>query len=257
MIEKIKKKINRHHLNIQSIQAESSNYNLSIKRNIESTYIKILLNYLQTISICSDLRLNWSSVLMKVFTFQNSLAGFFLKTISIDCLLKSKKSFLTFICIKNEIVNQVDTPYVFVQTIIMAIFPFLFVLFFSLFYITKRIIKREKFHLQNFLLYSLTIVCVGIYSLNSNILNSLFELIDCQTFNDNLFLRIHLTVDCRSENYKNWVYYLFLPCFIFYTFFIPLAAIIYLYFIRTKMFNEKYQIMEFLINGFSVSKFYW
>ena len=139
----------------------------------------------------------------------------------------------------------------------MVIFPFFFVLFFSLIYIAKRIIKKEIFHLSNFLLYSLTIVCVGIYSLNSNILNSLFQLIDCQNFDNNLFLRVHLTIDCKSEDYKRWINFFFLPFFLFYTFFIPSSAMIYLYSIRTKIFNGHYQIVEFLINGFSVSKFYW
>lgn len=139
----------------------------------------------------------------------------------------------------------------------MVIFPFFFLFVFFLFSITKSIIKQEKFLLSNFLLYSLTIVCVGIYSLNSNILNSLFELIDCQNFNNNFFLRVHLTINCHSENYKRWINFFFLPFFIFYTFCIPLSAMIYLYFLREKIFKEHYHVMEFLINGFSVSKFYW
>jgi hypothetical protein len=87
----------RQQLKINYIHYDTTNpkkFNLIFKRNIESTYTKILLNYLQNISICSNIRLNWGGVLFKVLALQTSLAGFVFKIISIDCFLKSKINFL-------------------------------------------------------------------------------------------------------------------------------------------------------------------
>lgn len=58
------------------------------KHSIQSCNIKILLNYIQTISVVNNLNLNWSNVLTKIFSIQNNIAGFIFKLINLDCFLK-------------------------------------------------------------------------------------------------------------------------------------------------------------------------
>jgi hypothetical protein len=136
-------------------------------------------------------------------------------------------------------------------------FPILFVFLFSIYYLIKGMIKKQKFDSYKFLINAGTFAFVSIYSLHSYILNSLFELIDCQIIDGDSYMRIHLTVNCKSEDYKLWINLLFLPTFVFYAFLMPITAIIYLYFVRLKILSGKYQNLGFLTNGYIITKFYW
>jgi hypothetical protein len=55
-------------------------------KKIKSIHVKILMNFLQMLSIITLLNLNWSPTMSDVLVAQNSMSGWFLKFISFDCL---------------------------------------------------------------------------------------------------------------------------------------------------------------------------
>ena len=62
-----------------------------IKKSIESAYMKIMINYIQIVTICNSLKINWDSLLTKFYSVQNSVGGNIFKIVSLNCLLKGKQ----------------------------------------------------------------------------------------------------------------------------------------------------------------------
>lgn len=62
-----------------------------IKKSIESAYMKIMINYIQIVTICNSLKINWDSLLTKFYSVQNSVGGNIFKIVSLNCLLKGRK----------------------------------------------------------------------------------------------------------------------------------------------------------------------
>lgn len=54
--------------------------------SIKSIHIKIMMNFLQLLSIIALLNLNWSPTMNNILVAQSSMSGWFLKFISFDCL---------------------------------------------------------------------------------------------------------------------------------------------------------------------------
>jgi len=57
---------------------------------LSSAYLKIFLNYLQLITLISNLELNWTGFLTQIFDCGKVMTGSFLQIISFDCLFKGK-----------------------------------------------------------------------------------------------------------------------------------------------------------------------
>lgn len=125
-----------------------------------------------------------------------------------------------------------------------------------MFYILKRIWSRRPIE---FLSRKLTIsLTLSVFTLHSNIVNSLLELSDCELIYEETYLRSYLIENCESERYKNWFYYFVLPNFMIYGFFIPLFAFIFLLKNRSLVLDK--DIIEkigFLVNGYKTKKYYW
>lgn len=103
------------------------------------------------------------------------------------------------------------------------------------------------------------VLIISIYSLHSNILNSLFELLDCQTFDKKNYLRVYLTINCEEEAYNFWMLLLIIPGLIFYAVFVPFFCLAFFYKIKKNIFpkEEKIRTMGFLIGGYQKNKYYW
>ena len=64
---------------------------------ITAAYIKIFLNYSQTISIMGSLHLNWNKELSYIFELQNTASGSFQNAISVECIFNGLKNLRYFI----------------------------------------------------------------------------------------------------------------------------------------------------------------
>lgn len=50
-----------------------------------------MINYIQIVTICNSLKINWDSLLTKFYSVQNSVGGNIFKIVSLNCLLKGKQ----------------------------------------------------------------------------------------------------------------------------------------------------------------------
>ena len=61
---------------------------LIIKKSIEGASLKILINYLQIISIIQNLKLDWNENIIQFNMAINSASGNFSRIISFDCIFQ-------------------------------------------------------------------------------------------------------------------------------------------------------------------------
>lgn len=129
---------------------------------------------------------------------------------------------------------------------------------FFLYILVKSLFIERKVNFSNIFNDSSILLYISIYSLHSNILNSLLELMDCTELEDKLYLRVYLTVNCEDESYKAWIKFLLVPGFLFYAIFIPLVCIFYFYKIRNQIYAKmEFKKTGFLIDGYHTNKYYW
>jgi len=66
---------------------------VSITNRLSSSYLKLLMNYVQTITIIQYLNLDWSSTNLKIFSISQTLSGSFFEIVSLDCLVQCITSY--------------------------------------------------------------------------------------------------------------------------------------------------------------------
>ena len=65
--------------------------NIIVKKSIEGAQIRILLNYLSTLSIIYNLKINWSDQMIQLITVVDCLSGYVSRIISFECVARRKK----------------------------------------------------------------------------------------------------------------------------------------------------------------------
>jgi hypothetical protein len=63
------------------------------KKMISGAYIKVLVNYSQTIAIINTLQLDWDQKLSDLFNLHKTVSGGVQQVIAIECLIKGFKFF--------------------------------------------------------------------------------------------------------------------------------------------------------------------
>ena len=71
--------------------------NLTMKRKLNSAYMKVLMNYFQTMNIINILELKWHSAISKFQSASQTLSGGFFKVISLECIFKGFISYFFFL----------------------------------------------------------------------------------------------------------------------------------------------------------------
>jgi len=75
-------------MNFSSSISRSSNKEATLKKMIKGAYLKILLNYSQTITILTSLHLNWNYILLDFFNIHKVISGDVDQVINFECLVK-------------------------------------------------------------------------------------------------------------------------------------------------------------------------
>ena len=70
-----------------------------VRKSIQAAYLKIMINYLQLISIIENLKLNWNSNILQFFKISSSVSGSLAKTIRLDCVFRGFSIFFLYIYI--------------------------------------------------------------------------------------------------------------------------------------------------------------
>ena len=69
-----------------------SDQNVIIKKSIEGAQIRILMNYLQTLSIIHNLKIDWSAQMIQLITIVDSISGYVSRIVSFECIARRKKN---------------------------------------------------------------------------------------------------------------------------------------------------------------------
>ena len=233
--------------------------NLTMKRKLNSAYMKVLMNYFQTMNIINILELKWHSAISKFQSASQTLSGGFFKVISLECIFKSFISYFFFL-LKFTFKGEFSLPKIYLEAIVTIFFPFILVLpsfYYLAIFCKKKVSKNDKNIAKNKVILTL---CVALYSFQPTILSILVQMSMCESFNFGSYLKVYLLESCDSTLYLSFYYDLVLPLLIIFSIFLPgfLAIYISIKKYRGQLFHkEVMQKIGFIITGYKKQNFYW
>ncbi|CAG9309860.1 unnamed protein product [Blepharisma stoltei] len=75
-----------------AIMVKSTRDSAFVPKSLTSVYIKIFMNYLQLVMLVTTINLNWPSLVLQVFSTQNSAGSVSDQVFSFDCFLQTSES---------------------------------------------------------------------------------------------------------------------------------------------------------------------
>ena len=149
-----------------------------------SIYLKIMLNYIQSISIIQSLELKWPYYVKSYMNVYSNAGSVSTQVISLDCMV-------------NDYNIHVETIYA--ETVFSIILPFLcFLISFIALCIVHVITKKSQ------KIRFIVIVIVGSIFLQPMIIKILFKNLVCKQINETSFLISNLKIQCDSDSHINW-----------------------------------------------------
>ena len=149
-----------------------------------SIYLKIMLNYIQSISIIQSLELKWPYYVKSYMNVYSNAGSVSTQVISLDCMV-------------NDYNINVETIYA--ETVFSIILPF-FCFFISFVALSTVYLIRKKSQKIRFIV----IVIVGSIFLQPTILKILFKNLVCKKINEISYLSANLKIKCDSDSHVNW-----------------------------------------------------
>lgn len=150
-----------------------------------SIYMKILLNYIQMISIVRSFNLQWPSYVENYLEIFTNMGGVSTQVISPDCLLQDYK---------------INVENIYIQTSLILILPFAIFLF-SYIILTICSFLRKK-NGGNRLIVIIIVVSIFV---QPAVIKSLFNNLKCKTIENQQYLYANVMINCNSEGYLRWV----------------------------------------------------
>ena len=161
-----------------------------IKKKTLSIYLKILLNYLQMLSIMQSFELKWPFYVRNYLNFFSSVGGgISAQAISVDCLLED---------------YDLDIVSLYAQTVVISILPF-FVYFVTILILGFMYFRTRRSQTVRFVVI---VIVVSIF-LQPSILKMLFDNLQCKTIEERSFLIQNMGVSCDENSYTSWVFFFF------------------------------------------------
>lgn len=221
---------------------------------LSSAYMKILLSYLQIISLIGNLKLNWTKSLAEFFNINQVVTGSFLQVISFDCLFKG---FFNIYSLLIKILDGISIEPIYLIPLIGCLMPWLLLALIIFVWIIIGLI----YHNNIMLIFDkfVSIMVITIFSMQPAIINYLLNIISCREVDRNkYFISTYLSEECNTEKHYSWIYKLFIPGFIFYGCFLPVLAFVYMRINKFEL-HERHHVKKigFLSSGYKKKKFYW
>lgn len=157
---------------------------ISGKKGI-AIYLRILMNYFQSIRLVNNIGLKWPYYVRNFLDFYSSAGNISRKTVSIDCLLNN---------------YNLNIKSIYVQTSFSIIFPFLSYLIALLILLLK--LRSRK--IQSLFTEFIVIVIVSSIFLQPNIIESIFESIVCKKLDQTDYLLSDMSIYCNEKNHQQW-----------------------------------------------------
>lgn len=157
-------------------------------KDLISIRMKILLNYLQMISIVNSFKFKWPYETRMFFNYLSILGnGIANQSISFDCLVDDYK---------------IRYPSFYVKTFYISLIPFAIILLFGFALIGFYLLTKKPQKIR----FIITIIVIGVFT-QSPIIKVLFENLPCKTIENENYLIENMEILCSSESYLKWVYF--------------------------------------------------
>lgn len=207
-------------------------------KSIFSIYIKIMLNYLQLISLTSQLRLQWPDIVDVFLSSQGTPGEVSIQFLSIECLMKSE-----------------DMNFYYVKMIVMTLLPLGCFVVVALFWGCIALIKRKTSYLRNQLVSTSIILFFMLYPSLSSYLFSVFS---CKEIYGEEFLMANLDIKCGDADHTFYVLVVALPGIIIWSIGTPWCIFIYLRKVRKQLHMTRFKLkLGFLYNGYRETIYFW
>ena len=155
-----------------------------------SIYMKILLNYIQMISIIQSFNLQWPSYVESYLEIFTKMGGVSTQVISPDCLLQD---------------YNIDVENIYIQTALILLLPFgIFLIAYII--LTLSYLMRKKNRGFRFIVI---IIVVSIF-VQPAVIKSLFNNLKCKKIENHQYLYANMMIDCNSESHLRWVFFFFI-----------------------------------------------
>lgn len=210
---------------------------------LTSTYLKIFLNYLQIFSILANLELAWDKAIsFSFFKISGSVTGSIFQVISFEC---------------TRLESDFSIHPLYLIPLLASFMPWVMLVFIMLIWLIIEKVKKKELKLINESFITITLITV--FSLETSIINSLVEIINCTHIDrPRYFATNYLDEECWVPKHEMWVFNLFAPGIFFYAVLMPLSLMAYIYYHLERICEEKYfKKVGFLLSGYKTDKFYW
>lgn len=163
---------------------KSSNRAFDVKKGM-SVYLKILMNYLQMVSIIQSLDLQWPFYVQNYLNVYSNIGGVSTQILSFDCLLQD---------------YNINTKSIYIQTVLTIFLPY-GVFLISMFILGLIYLYKRKSQLIRFIVI---VIVVSIF-LQPSIIKVLFDNLTCETIENSSYLVANMLINCNDEDKKTWV----------------------------------------------------
>lgn len=150
-----------------------------------SIYLKILLNYIQLISIIQSMEMKWPYYAKEYFGAYSNFGSVSTQTISFECLLHH---------------YAIDIQPIYFETFFSIILPYLTFIFGFFIVRIFLFLKRKRRDSHRFVV----IVIVSSIFLQPTIIKMLYKNLICKRINSQSMLTANLMIDCDASDHKKW-----------------------------------------------------
>lgn len=158
---------------------------IQIKKSL-SIYMKILLNYLQMITIVQNFEFKWPFYVRDYFNFFSTVGGgLSTQVVSIDCLIND---------------YNLNIVALYGQTLILCVLPFVIQISAAVIFFVIFILKRKNQRIR----FIVVVIVVNVF-LQPSIIKILFENLSCKNIDEHSYLTQDMSISCDSDSHKTWV----------------------------------------------------
>lgn len=161
------------------------NHKKVIKKRVFSNYLKILINYFQMISIIQSFNIKWPFATKQFLESSSSVPTIYSRVFSIDCLISD---------------YEISIEPIYLKTLIANILPFMIIFNLMIFFKILHLMKKNN----NFNRFFSSVMIMIIF-LQPNILQQIFDNLNCTIIGNKSFLTKQLNIDCDSNDHLKWV----------------------------------------------------
>ncbi|CDW87056.1 UNKNOWN [Stylonychia lemnae] len=219
-------------------------------KNVTSIYLKIMMNHLQLIVLCSSFSFDWPRMLIDFYTEIKPVAQATTQIFSFDCFIDKRGGD------QNDVSDQVEFFRIFYQKmIILAVTPLLLGFCSWIFWLTYHKIKHIKEKYQGKIISTLIIL---LFLVHPNIVHYMFNNFKCSSIDGESRLLYDLEVTCWGETHSLFSYFVAIPSIFVWGLGIPFFGLILLMKVRHNLENiDSRQKLGFLYRGYRRRFHYW